>query len=304
MPTTIPDAISSTVAYYQVFKYYLTPHELHEYFHGENLIDKNDLIAELEKTPRLVNNFVISNTELNKRTVRRVRARHKYIKDQQIKYKESLKKMVIAKNAAQILKNIPSIRLIAVSGNLAMMNAGGEDDIDLFIVTSAGAVWTTRFLSSLLLILLNKKRMFGDKKVQNKICLNLFIDENHLVLKKKNLYVAHEIAQMKVLYAKHDIYQKFLAANSWVKNYLGNWWQMNFHPVQQENLFEELEDGDLINRFVLFLLKFLEPVCRFFQLQYMKRRVTREVIRDGVLMFHPRDYGVEVMRKYRLQLLK
>lgn len=300
MSTDVQDSISSAVAYYQVFKYYLTPHELHEYLHGENYVGKNDLIAQLEKAQRLINNFVISNVEWKKRTVRRMRARHKHIKEQQAKFAESLKKMEIARRAARILQYIPSIKLIAVSGNLAMMNAGIKDDIDLFIVTSVGAVWTTRLISSLLLILLNKKRMFGDKKVKNKICLNVFIDENHLEMKKKNLYVAHEIAQMKVLYAKHDIYQTFLSTNSWMKNYLANWWQMNFHAVAQESLFEELEDGDLINRFVLFLLKFLEPVCRFSQLQYMKHRITREVIRDGVLMFHPRDYGREVMRKYRL----
>jgi D-beta-D-heptose 7-phosphate kinase/D-beta-D-heptose 1-phosphate adenosyltransferase len=304
MDTSIRDSISSAVAYYQVFKYYLTLHELHEYLHSENAIDKNDLTADLENSRRLVNDFVISNAEWCKRTVRRVRARHKQIKKQQIKLRESLKKMAIAKKITQILQHIPSIELIAVSGNLAMMNAREQDDIDLFIVTRSNTAWTTRFLASAMLFILNKKRMYGARLVQNKICLNLFIDENHLEMKKKNLYVAHEIAQMKVLYAKHDIYQKFLAANSWVKSHLFNWWQMNFHGSAQESLFEELEETGLINKLVFMLFQFLEPALRFLQLQYMRHRVTREVIREGVLMFHPRDYGKEVMRKYRLQLLK
>lgn len=304
MDTSIQDSISSTVAYYQVFKYYLNLHELHEYLHGNDYIDKNDLVAELEKTHRLINNFVISNAEWEKRTVRRVRARHKQIREQQIKFAESLKKMAIAKKTAQILQHIPSIKLIAVSGNLAMMNAGREDDIDLFIVTHNKTVWMTRFVASALLFILKKKRMYGAVQVKNKICLNLFIDENHMEMKKKNLYVVHEIAQMKVLYAKYDIYQKFLSANSWVKNHIFNWWYINFHPVQQENLFEELEETGLINRVVLAAFQFLEPLFRFFQLRYMKRRITREVIREGVLMFHPKDCSKIILAKYKKLLRK
>lgn len=299
MTESLADCISATVAYYQVFHYFLNAEELHEYLHSDMPIAKNILIDELKKSNRIINSFVISNLEAEYATPRRRHDRQHKIKEQEIKLCASLKKFKIAMVIAVILKKITTIKLIAISGNLAMMNAGAPDDIDFFIVTRVGTTWTTRFLASMILILLGKKRLYGARDVKDKICLNFFVDENRLEMKKKNLYVAHEIAQMKILWDDGGVYHQILEKNFWMKNFLANWWETHGVFVNQESLFEEIEKNEIGTKIATMFFNLIEPFFRFVQLQYMKRKITREVLKPGVLMFHPRDYGAEIMRKYR-----
>lgn len=294
--STLQKSISSTIAYFQVFNYFLKVDELETYLHAANVFSKQEIINELLKEKRLINNYAIFLLEENQKTKKRKRLRQKKIKIQERKFVESEKKIILAKKITTILKLIPSIKLIAVSGNLAMMNADKSDDIDLFLIASSGTAWTTRLIASILLIILGKKRMFNDKKVRNKICLNFILDEDNLCLIKKNLYSAHEIAQMKILFCKNKIYDKFLQENYWLKNHLANFWASHDLSMQ-ETLFseEESETEKISGR----LFRLFEPLARFFQFQYMKRKITKETVGKGIMMFHPRDYSKEIMRKYK-----
>jgi len=137
---------------------------------------------------------------------------------------ESVKKLRIAKQVAKILKIIPLIRLVGLSGSVAAGNAKKDDDIDFFIITKAGWLWTTRFLTTFLLSLLRIRRRPGEKSFRDKICLNMFLDESHLDIFSQNqdLFIAHEICQLKSLWQRGNTYQKFLSANLWIKDFLPN----------------------------------------------------------------------------------
>ena len=115
----------------------------------------------------------------------------------------------------KLLAKFPQIKLIGLSGTVAMMNAKKNDDIDLFIITSKDRLWTGRFIAVILTQILGLKRKRGAKKAKDKICLNLFFDESKLLVPdfKKTEYVAHEILQMKPLINKDRTYERFLRAN-------------------------------------------------------------------------------------------
>ena len=53
----------------------------------------------------------------------------------------------------------------------------------------------------------------------------MFLDERHLQIPKKeqDLFSAHEVCQLKVIWEKDGIYQKFLKENQWVRQFLPNW---------------------------------------------------------------------------------
>jgi len=125
----------------------------------------------------------------------------------------------------RVLRLIPFIKMVAVTGNLAMRNANQEDDIDFLIITQRKRLWLSRFFAVVLLELLGKRRRPEEKEVKDKICLNMFLDEDHLEMseKQQNLFSAHEILQLKSLYEKDDFYDKFLDQNRWVKKFLANW---------------------------------------------------------------------------------
>lgn len=118
------------------------------------------------------------------------------------------------------LEYIPSIQLIGISGSMSMLNGTSLDDIDLFIITRSGYLWSTRFL-----VLIYKKLIcLVNPTLGRKLCFNMFFAEDGLKIskEKQNIYVAHEILQLKVFYNKKGIYHKFLAENDWVNTIFPN----------------------------------------------------------------------------------
>ncbi len=126
-----------------------------------------------------------------------------------------------AQRIAGFLKFIPWIKLVGVTGALAMGNSDEEDDIDLMIITSSGRLWLTRGLVVTFLLLTGQYRRAN--KIKNRICPNLMLSEKALEFPDRDLFTAHEIVQMKPIFERDNAYQKFLQANNWVKDFLPNW---------------------------------------------------------------------------------
>lgn len=139
--------------------------------------------------------------------------------------KWSQNKLQIAQKVAKWLKTIPFIKMVAVTGNLAMNNSDKDDDIDLLIIAGKNRLWLTRFLTVLLVELVANRRRPGDKEVEDKICLNMFLDENHLEIpeKEQDLFSAHEVCQLKPIWHKGNTYQEFITQNQWYQKFLPNW---------------------------------------------------------------------------------
>jgi len=201
----------------------------------------------------------------------------------------STRKVVIAKRAAKILSFIPTIKMVAVTGALAMENANEEADIDLMIITSKDTLWTTRLFTLLLLDILRiPRRKYGDRNQKDKLCLNIWLDENNLAWRKRNIFTAHEIAQIKPLVNKEEAYEKFISKNKWIVDYWPNAVKIQNYS-RQTNLRPSL--------FTIF-----EPLTRKFQLWYMKDKVTREVVTPTRALFHPIDWGDIIASKLKLFL--
>lgn len=137
----------------------------------------------------------------------------------------SREKMKIVRRVAGWLKLVPTIKMVAVTGALAMNNADRNDDIDLLIVTAKDRLWLTRLLTVFLTEIVARRRRPRDKNIRDKICLNMFLDEDYLAVPKneRDLFTAHEICQLKPLWDKDHCYRKFIEANLWSKKFLANW---------------------------------------------------------------------------------
>jgi hypothetical protein len=131
----------------------------------------------------------------------------------------SRQKWLKAKKFVRILSLIPWIKLVCVTGALAMNNAEPADDIDLMIVTSANRLWLTR----LLVLIFGFPWLRRGRKINDRLCFNLWLDETALPLKERNLYTAHELCQAKPIFDRDNTYQKFIQANLWYKRFLPNW---------------------------------------------------------------------------------
>lgn len=113
---------------------------------------------------------------------------------------------------AHIIAHFPFVRMVAVSGGLAMDNAR-DDDVDLLIVTAPTRLWLVRGLA---VALVRLARLRGDK-----LCPNFLLTENSLALTTRDLYNAHELAQMVPLYDT-AVYCEMLHANAWAREFLPN----------------------------------------------------------------------------------
>lgn len=209
-------------------------------------------------------------------------------------------KLERAKSIARWYAWIPSVLLVGVTGGLAMENAKSEDDIDLFFITSSGTIWITRFLVTCITQFRGVRRKPNSISVADSICLNMFMAESWLTLasSEQDLFAAHEVLQMIPLWQRGSTYQKFLTSNRWVSAYLPAAWidkRHNSHVVVTRS------NGP---RIFIWGLRLFESVAQAFQLWYMSKRRTTEVVEAEVLRFHPRDARLWVKKKYEARLKK
>jgi hypothetical protein len=213
-----------------------------------------------------------------------------YSIDQSIQRESQIKKRLLRQSISQkklktlnlylkILSWFPQILLVGLSGSLAMFNAQEKDDIDLFIITQTNRLWTGRLICILIAKLLGRKRERNMIIAPNKICLNLFFEANYLTvpLKKQNLYIAHELVQMKPLIDKNNSFKLLLKANRWIYNFFPNLPLIDL-TYQKDPVFSN------------FLADWFENVAKFFQLIFIKRHRTKEKIDRHQLWFFPEDF--------------
>lgn len=206
-----------------------------------------------------------------------------------LKERISRQKLEIARKAGKILTFIPSIKMVAISGALAMRSADEASDIDLLIITKRELLWTSRLKTLLLLKLVRfPVRRFGERDPKNKLCLNMWLDEDALLWPKKdrNAYTAHEIAQTLPLINREKTYEKFIAVNDWIKEF----WP-NATGVEAERRKKKPKEKIGLSA------KLLEKIAFSIQYLYMKRKITKEVIRRNKALFHPKSWSETIMAR-------
>jgi predicted nucleotidyltransferase len=222
-----------------------------------------------------------------------------------LRKKISERKLRIVKQAGRFLSFIPTIKMVAVTGALAMGNASSDSDIDLMIITKKGSLWTTRLIC--LIGLIGQVRRFGDKSQKDKLCLNMWLAENSLVWPKKdrNIYTAHEIAQIVPVINKDRAYEKFLWRNRWVQEFWQNSIQVKKLNIKNQNhspkfkIFNFNLSVYFLN-FALLFIEIIEKVAFSLQFIYMRRKITREIVTPTRAIFHPNDWGKVVLSRLGL----
>lgn len=137
--------------------------------------------------------------------------------------KIAVSKLKRLRRIIRILRFAPFIRMIGVTGRLAMKNADEGSDWDVLIVLKKGKIWTGRTLVALLLQLIGKRR--HGEKIKDRVCLNHFITNESLEVATRDkfaLFSAHEFSFVFPLFDA-GIFQKFQLRNSWIKDYKPNY---------------------------------------------------------------------------------
>lgn len=109
------------------------------------------------------------------------------------------------------LARLPFVRMVAVTGTLAVNNVEAQDDIDLFIVTAPERLWLCR---ALVILVVRLAALAGDE-----LCPNYFLSQRQMVFPDHNIFGAREVVQMVPLYGP-DIYWQIRKLNRWVDDFL------------------------------------------------------------------------------------
>jgi len=209
----------------------------------------------------------------------------KVVKESQSRFQESHEKLEFARHRLRLVTWLPTLSAIAVTGSVAALNATASEDIDLMIVTKTGFLWITRACVSLILFMDGSLRRRLERQVANKFCLNLWLDESSLQLPKQSLYVARELAQAEWILDKSQVEGNTWQANPWTREYLGRVRKR----VKTKTLF--------FYKLVAWVFSPLEFTC--FQFQFLRMRLTREIVARDKAFFHPRNTQSQVLSHYR-----
>ena len=198
------------------------------------------------------------------------------------KIKTANEKLAAVNLFLSVARYLAPVYLIGLSGSLAMKNSGKNDDVDFFVISAPGQVWTVRILLLLLTTLLGLRRKRGVKNAPGKVCLNLFFDGSDLAVPdhKRTLYIAHEIAHMKPQIVKNSIYERFLEANSWVYTFLPNMTRPQIAPQTAHYSQARLDP----------LSSLLELLFKKLQQKIIAKHLTNELVSNTQMWFYPDDF--------------
>lgn len=264
--------IASTIKYFAVFDYFPNFMDVYTFF---------PIKTSKKRLRKLLKNKKYTVGEYSKNK----------IKNQKSKIKISEHKLNNWRFRAylKLISPFPQIKLVGLSGSISMMNAGENDDIDLFIITAKNRLFTGRLITLVLAQLLGLRRSREARSSNNKICLNLFFDESNLKVPrfKQTEFVGHEVLQMKPIIVKGDIYERFLKANKWVfKLFPNSSWIISKVKNQKSKI--QIKSQNYSKNFLIF--NFIESILKKFQLHLINRHKTTEIITSTQLWFHPNDF--------------
>jgi hypothetical protein len=242
-------SVFHTLAYADVFDYPLTAHEVYRYLPSANpsfqdvtqLLENKDLFSNIEDYYTL-------------------RGREEIVETRKRRVEVASRLWPKAARYGRLIASLPFVRMVAVTGSLAMSNADDGKDIDYLIITAPKHLWTCRALALLV-------ARFAKLEGVN-LCPNYLLTTNVLALNERSLYVAHELAQMIPL-SGMEIYDEMRRLNNWMVDYLPN--SLIVPEIPQG--VKLVQKGPLIQRVLEMLFRL--PFANWFENWEMKRKIVR-----------------------------
>lgn len=188
----------------------------------------------------------------------------------------------------RLVTHMPFVRMAAISGSLAHLNADPRADLDLFVITAPGRVWSVTVTALLVARLLGWRRH---------LCLNFVVSERGLMVGPADLFSANQIIHLQPVTGA-DAYRRFLAANRFVDRFYPNATRPKVadRPRRVRGLVEPLLDWTVAPAY--------EHLCRLIYTLHLRRRAHTWRSRDQVrlepecLKLHTSSHRREVMERF------
>jgi hypothetical protein len=203
--------------------------------------------------------------------------------------RERLSRDLLERDRAMLafIARLPFVRMVALSGSLAHLNAEGSADVDLFVITRANRVW----LVTVAMLLVSK--IMGWRK---RLCMNYVISERQMTIAPADLFSANQIIHLRPI-AGWPMYQRFLEANPFVFRCYPN-----FRPASSLETEGRRPKAEWL--LSLGLAQLGENVSRVVYRWHLRRQSARWQSRDQVrledecLKLHTSSHRAETMARF------
>ena len=304
MSSNLSKHILATIAYYDVMNYPMTSFEVWKHLliisgEKQEKYSLQDVVDELEGEK--LERFIIAEKGFyflkDRGGLAEERIKRNKISEQ--KYKKLLK-------MAKILRFFPYIRMVGVTGRMAMKNTEDKSDLDLFIFFKKGKLFTGRIIVTFLLHILGRRR-YG-KRIVDRICLNHFLTDDFFI-SGRDLFAASEYSFMVVIYGFSE-FRKFQEKNLWIKKYKPNF----SHEISNSKKIEDNVFSRKIKKLLETTLdfEFIEEKLKNWQLKRIKNNPKTKqagsmiISDDNELAFWPnyKNQGPRIFSKFKDRLNK
>lgn len=300
MPTPLEKDVYTPLAYFAYFGYPLTAFEIWKWQYRPSRGWSYEEIERTLKTSYWIrqhvssyqNFFALGDTEgVTQQVIERKQ-----------RYNDATRKERKLKWLLRYVKHIPGLRAAALCNSMPLHFTRPESDIDLFLITNPGAIWSVRFVTVSALALLRQRP--GEAK-KHPIDASFFVTTNAIDLSELRLrhdpYFSYWLATLTPVLGDDDVWRQFFDANTWVLEDLPNAVMpqrayrartQNMRPLPI-HMPEQWLRGWQLKRLPQDLLE-------------QKNATSRVVITDDVLKFHRLDRRQEIAEAFfnRLSVCK
>lgn len=282
MPNDLELSIYRTLAYFAYFKYPLTSFEVWKWLlMPRGKYSLSEVVTALDDSVWLHDRCGVW------RGFYALHGVQHQVSDRHLRFLDAMRKYRKVERVMQIFGRLPWIEGVAVCNSLAWYATTERSDIDLFIVSAPGRVWSTRLLATLPLLLLRQRP--GECEL-DPLCLSFFstasaFDFSVLKIAERDPYLAYWSKTLVPILDRTHWSATFEQINSWPSAELPNAW-----PVRRAWRFslrapwrwpwlplsERLPKQIQLERF---------PV----EIKQLMNIDTRVVVNDAMLKFHDQD---------------
>lgn len=204
----VEQAIMRTVLYASVFEFALNHEELHRYLISDTPYDFATVVVTLEASSHLESYL---HYEAGYVTLRR---HPEWIDKRLCREVIAHDLWASAWHYGRWLAHLPFVEMVALTGALSVRNPQHyDDDFDYMLVTKPNRVWLARLFA---VVIVKLVRLRG-----RELCPNYVVARDRLVQAQRDIFIAHELAQMVVIEGD-ALYEQILQENAWLVDYLPN----------------------------------------------------------------------------------
>ncbi len=130
------------------------------------------------------------------------------IRQRAVKNEIATKRTTSVERYSKIVATFPFVKAVFLTGSFSKGVMGKDSDIDFFIVSEPGKLWTTKAL----MVLFRKVFLFDSHR---NFCINYLVTHDNLVIHERNIFTAIELVTMIPVFG-HTIYDAMMLGNQWV----------------------------------------------------------------------------------------